>query len=116
MAKGYQVSKIVKEGVNDGRPKLLSLWEDHSIGLMVVEQKDRLTRLGFRYRETLRKGQGRAIAVGNEAENKTEDLLADLTSIISRFCARLSGQRRAKRKTATIVRELEAKEGADAPG
>ncbi|HEY7124269.1 MAG TPA: recombinase family protein [Ktedonobacterales bacterium] len=40
-AKGYQVSKVVKEigsGVNDARPKLLSLLEDHTITLIVVER------------------------------------------------------------------------------
>ena len=44
--------------------------------------------------------------------NGTEDLLADLTAIISSFCARLSGQRPAKRKTEKIVQELEAEQHA----
>jgi predicted site-specific integrase-resolvase len=111
VAKGYQVAKVVKEigeSVNDSRPKLLALLEDQSLTLIVVEHKDRLTRFGFRYLETLLRGQGRAIEVVNLAENGTEDLLADLTSIIYSFCARLYGQRRAKRKTETIVKELEA--------
>ncbi len=110
-AKGYQVSKVVKEigsGITDSRPKLLSLLEDQSLTLIVVEHKDRLTRFGFRYLETLLRGQGRSIEVVNQAENGTEDLLADLTSIIYSFCARLYGQRRAKRKTEKIVQELEA--------
>jgi predicted site-specific integrase-resolvase len=110
-AKGYQVSNVVKEigsGVNDSRPKLLALLEDQSLTLIVVEHQDRLTRFGFRYLETLLRGQGRAIEVVNLAEDGTEDLLADLTSIIYSFCARLYGQRRAKRKTETIVKELEA--------
>jgi len=109
-AKGYQIAKVVKEigsGVNDSRPKFLALLEDQSIGLIVVEHKDRGTRFGFRYIETLLKGQGRTIEVVNHAENGTEDLLADLISIIYSFCARLYGQRRAKRKTEKIVAELE---------
>jgi predicted site-specific integrase-resolvase len=111
-ARGYQVAKVVKEigsGVNDARPKLLVLLEDQSIGLIVIEHKDRITRFGFRYLDTLLAGQGRAIEVVNQAENGTEDLLADLSAIIYSFCARLYGQRRAKRKTEVIVRELEAK-------
>ena len=124
-ARGYQVAKVVKEigsGINDARPKLLALLADESIGLIVVEHKDRLTRFGFRYLDTLLTTQGRAIEVVNQAENGTEDVLADLTAIVSSFCARLYGQRRAKRKTEMIVRELETKgeregEGeADAPG
>ena len=80
-ARGYQVAKVVKEvgsGVNDGRPKLLALLEEQGISLIVVEHKDRLTRFGFRYLDTLLKVQGRAIEVVNQAENgteETEDLL-----------------------------------------
>jgi putative resolvase len=108
--RGYQVSKVVKEigsGVNDNRPKFLALLADPSIGRIVIEHKDRGTRFGFRYIETLLKTSGREIEVVNQAENSTEDLLADLTSIIYSFCARLYGQRRAKRKTEKIVQELE---------
>jgi putative resolvase len=109
-AKGYQIAKVVKEigsGVNDSRPKFLALLEDSSIDLIVIEHKERGTRFGFRYIETLLRGQGRSIEVVNQAENGTEDLLADLVSIISSFCARLYGQRRAKRKTEKIVAEIE---------
>jgi predicted site-specific integrase-resolvase len=108
--RGYQVSKVVKEigsGVNDNRPKFLALLADPSIGRIVIEHKDRGTRFGFRYIETLLKTYGREIEVVNQAENSTEDLLADLTSIVYSFCARLYGQRRAKRKTEKIVQELE---------
>jgi predicted site-specific integrase-resolvase len=111
-ARGYQVAKVVKEvgsGVNDARPKLLALLDDQGIGLIVVEHKDRPTRFGFRYLDTLLTTQDRAIEVANQAENGAEDVLADLTAIVCSFCARLYGQRRAKRKTEVIVRELEAK-------
>src|SRR5215469_3921269 len=121
-ARGYQVAKVVKEvgsGINDSRPKLLALLEDQSIGLIVVEHKDRLTRFGFRYLDTLLKPQGRAIEVVNHAENATEDVQADLTAIVYSFCARLYGQRQAQRKTEAIMRSLEAEDakgGGDATG
>jgi len=41
----------------------------------------------LRYIETLLRGQGRIIEVVNHAKNGTEDLLADLISIIYCFCA-----------------------------
>lgn len=113
------MAKVVKEvgsGVNDARPKLLTLLADNGISLIVVEHKDRLTRFGFGYLDTLLTTHGRAIEVVNQAENGTEDLLADLTAIVYSFCARLYGQRRAKRKTEAIVRELEAKGEGDATG
>lgn len=109
--RGYQVSKVVKEigsGVNDNRPKFLALLADPAISRIVIEHKDRGTRFGFRYIEMLLNAYGREIEVVNWADNSTEDLLADLTSIIYSFCARLYGQRRAKRKTEKIVQELEA--------
>lgn len=111
--KGYQVAQVVKEiasGVNDSRPKLLSLLRDASITLLVVEHKDRLTRFGFRYIETLLQLQGRKIEVVNVAENDKEDLLHDLASIVYSMCARLYGQRRAKRKTERLVEQLQARD------
>lgn len=108
-AKGWKVSKVVKEvgsGINDSRRKLLAILADPTITCIVVEHKDRLTRFGFKYIETLLAVQGRSIEVVNTSENLIEDLMADLISIISSFAARLYGQRRAKRKTEKIVQEL----------
>lgn len=82
--------------------------QDPTITLIVVEQKDRLTRFGFRYLETLLEQAGWQIEVVNLAENDREDLLADLVSILYSFAVRLYGQRRAKRKTARILQELQA--------
>lgn len=118
-AKGKRVHKVVKEigsGVNDARPKLLKLLADTSVTVIVVEHKDRLTRFGFKYIETLLATQNRRIEVVNLADNAIEDILADLTSIVYSFCARLYGQRRAKRKTEKIVTELQAKADAAEEG
>jgi putative resolvase len=114
-AKGYQVAKVVKEigsGVNDARPKLPGLLEDVNTTVIVVEHKDRLSRFGVRYIETLLRVQGRRLEIVNESENDKEDLLADLTAILYSFCARMYGLRRAKRKTEKIVQQLEAEQHA----
>jgi predicted site-specific integrase-resolvase len=42
----------------------------------------------------------------NVTENPIEDIIADFVSILYSFCARLYGQRRAKRKTEKIVQDL----------
>lgn len=113
-AKGYQVAAVVKEigsGVNDTRPKLLKLLTDPTVGQIVVEHKDRLTRFGFNYIEQLLAIQGRKIEVINLAENGKEDLIQDFVSIVTSFCARLYGQRRSKRKTERIIAELQNEEG-----
>jgi putative resolvase len=112
-ARGYQVTQVVNEvasGANDSRPKLLTLLKDTSITRIVVEHRDRLTRFGFHYLQTLLEAQGRQVEVVNLAENDKEDLIADLVAIVYSFTARLYGQRRAKHKTERIVAELRAEE------
>jgi len=107
--RGYQVAKVVKEvgsGVNDHRKKLLTILADPSLTLIVVEHRDRLTRFGFKYLEILLSMQGLTIEVLNPTETAIEDILADLTSIIYSFCARLYGQRRAKRRTEALIQQL----------
>lgn len=52
----YPVSKVVQEialGMNDNRPKLLKILTDKSIGVIVVEHQERLTRFGANYIEQL---------------------------------------------------------------
>jgi putative resolvase len=109
-AKGYQVARSVKEigaGLNDHRPKFLAVLTDPSITKVVVEQKDRATRFGFRYLEALLEMQGRCLEVVNLAETNREDLLVNLTSVIYAICAKLYGQRRAKIKAETILKQVE---------
>lgn len=108
-AKGYQVHLVVKEvgsGVNDSRPKFLKLLTVPTITHIIVKHKDRATRFGFRYIETLLAQQCRTIEVVNHAENGREDVLTDLVAIVYSFAARLYGQRRAKRKTKIVIKEL----------
>jgi predicted site-specific integrase-resolvase len=110
-AKGYKVSRVITEvgsGINDTRKQWLSLLQDRMVRIIVVEHKDRFTRFGFTGYKTLLNTDGRDIEVVNEAENGKEDLLQDLVSIITSFCARLYGQRRCKMKTEKIIQELTA--------
>src|SRR5258708_10237558 len=53
-ARGYQVGRIVKEigsGVNGRRRKFLAVLSDPKVPTIVVEYKDRATRLGFPFPE-----------------------------------------------------------------
>jgi predicted site-specific integrase-resolvase len=113
-AKGYQITAVVKEissGVNDTHPKLLKLLAGPTIGLTVVEHKDSLTRFGFNDMEQLLAMQDREIEVIDLAENGKEDLIQDLASIVTSFCAPLDGQRYCKHKTERIIVELQNEEG-----
>ena len=56
------MDKVVKEcgsGINDQRPKFLTLLADPKVGQSVVEHKDRASRFGVASIETLRAMQGR---------------------------------------------------------
>lgn len=50
---------------------------------------------------------GKEIIVINLTNEKEDDLLEDLVSIITSFTARIYGQRRSKRKIEKIIAELE---------
>ena len=108
-AKGYKTKYNIKEigsGLNDSRPKLIQLLSDNDIDIILVEHKDRLTRFGFKYIETLLELNGRKIEVINNIDDDKDDLIQDFISIITSFCARIYGQRRCKRKTEKIIKEL----------
>jgi predicted site-specific integrase-resolvase len=109
-AKGYPITHEVSEigsGLNDSRRKLLRLFDQDDWSVLVVEHKDRLTRFGFRYLERLAAAQDRKIEVINATDDDT-DLMGDLVSVITSFCARIYGHRRSKRRTEKIIAEMSA--------
>lgn len=110
IAKGYQIVRVVKEvgsGVNDNRRKLIDVLTRDDYSLIVVEHKDRLSRVGFNYIKVLLNNYGKDIEVVNLANEQKDDLMQDFVSIITSFCSRLYGLRRAKRKTEKIIAELQ---------
>ena len=107
-ARGYEIVRNIKEigsGLNDNRKKLLKILQEDDYDVIIVEHKDRLTRFGFNYIETLLNTKNKEIVVINHLEDDN-DLLEDLVSVITSFCARIYGQRRSKRKTEKIIQEL----------
>lgn len=111
-ARGWVVNESISEiasGLNDKRPKLNKILSNRRVTKIIVEHKDRLTRFGFNYLQILLKNYGCEIIVINEADNDTNDLIQDFISIITSFCARIYGQRRTKRKTEKIIKELSLK-------
>jgi predicted site-specific integrase-resolvase len=103
-AKGYQVAKEVTEiasGLNDKRPKLEKLLADVSIGTIVVENRDRLTRFGSHYIETLLTAQGRHLEMIFPSDTGDE-LVDDFVSVITSMAARIYGRRQSKRRAEKI--------------
>src|SRR6266702_8535192 len=107
-AKGYTVSKEVVEiasGLNDSRPKLAKLLTDTTIGTIIVEHKDRLTRFCFQYIRQLLDVQNRRIEVIFETDTNDE-LIDDFVAIITSMSARLYGRRNSQRRAHSIQQYL----------
>jgi putative resolvase len=112
-AKGWIIREDIREigsGLNDSRPKLLKLLKDGKASKIIVEHKDRLARFGVSFIEECVSKFGGEIIIINEAESKKEDLIQDFVSVITSFCAKIYGQRRSRRKTEALIKELENEE------
>jgi len=100
-------TKEIASGLNDSRPKLGKILTNDGWDVLIVENKDRLTRFGFNYIETLLKTKGKEILVINRTEdNIKKDLIEDLVSIIYSFSARIYGLRKAKTISDKIKKNL----------
>jgi predicted site-specific integrase-resolvase len=109
-AKGYQIVSVTKEfasGLNDNRKKLHNLIKNKDFDVLLVENKERLTRFGFKWFEALSPFK---IEVINLADNSTNDLMEDLIAILTSFAARLYGQRRGRKKTDAAIKALQETE------
>ena len=108
-ARGYQVTKIVSElasGLNESRPKFLKLLTDASIGVIVVEQRDRATRFGLTYIEQLMQMQGRRLEVIFPSDTDN-DLVDDFIAVITSMASRIYGRRTSKRRAEKIKQCVE---------
>jgi len=109
-AKGYQVAKEVTEiasGLNEARPKLEKLLADTSIGTIIVENRDRLTRFGSHYIETLLEAQGRHVEMLFQSDTGDE-LVDDFVAVITSMAVRISGRRQSKRRAEKIKQCVES--------
>ncbi len=108
-ARGYQVTKIVCElasGLSESRPKFLKLLTDASIGVIVVEQRDRATRFGLTYIEQLMQMQGRRLEVIFPSDTYN-DLVDDFIAVITSMASRIYGRRTSKRRAEKIKQCVE---------
>jgi putative resolvase len=72
-------------------------------GIMVVEHRDRLARFGSEYIEAALAAWGRRLIV-MEPEEVKEDLMQEMIEVLTSFCARLYGQRSARRRAERAVK------------
>lgn len=110
LSNGWEVEKTVKEiasGMNDNRKKL-SLLLSGEPKRIVVEHKDRLTRFGFNYLDTLLKQLNYELVVINREKEEEADLMKDLVSVVTSFCCRLYGMKKGLNKSKQIKTVLNA--------
>ena len=97
---GMVVGEVVAEvgsGMNAKRRKLARLLADATATTVVVEHRDRLARFGVEHLEAALSAQGRRIVVVDAGE-VDDDLIQDVTEVLSSFCARLYGPRGARNR------------------
>lgn len=100
---GRAVTGVVCEigsGMNGHRRKLTRLLSDAAATVIVVESRDRLTRFGFEHLEAAPGSAGRRVVVVDNAESG-DDLVGEVSEVLTPLCARRYGHRWASRRAAT---------------
>jgi len=99
------VDRVVTEvgsALNGRRRKFLGLLGDKGVSTIVVEHRDRFARFGAEYVEAAMSASGRRLLVVDPAE-VDDDLVRDVTEILTSLCARLYGRRAAANRAARAV-------------
>lgn len=115
-AEQLPVDKVVTEvgsALNGHRRKFVALLGDPSVRRIVVEHRDRFCRFGSEYVEAALAAQGGELVLVDSAEVH-DDLVRDMTEILTSMCARLSGKRAAANRARRAVDAAAAAEGESA--
>ena len=102
---GLPVAEVVTEvgsGLNERRRKLHRVLSDPQAAVIVVERRDRLAPFGVEHLEAVLSASGRRLVVLDPAET-ADDLVRDITEVLTSMCARLYGRRAAKNRAARAV-------------
>lgn len=108
-ALGLSITEVVAEvgsGLDARRPKLAKLLRDSAVTTIVVEHRDRLARFGVEHLTCALQATGRRIVVLDDAE-LPDDLVRDMTEILTWFCVRVYGRRSAGRKAKAAMVAVE---------
>ena len=96
------IIKDVGSGLNDNRSGFIRLTDliiSGRVNKLVVEHKDRLTRFQFKFIKKMFESYGCEVIVVNGADvSDTEELAADMMSLLASFSGRFYGKRSAERR------------------
>ena len=104
-SQGFPVDDVVTEvgsALNGHRRKFKTLLSDPSVSRIVVEHRDRFARFGSEYIHAALSAQGRELVVVDPAE-VDDDLVRDMTELLTSMCARLYGKRAAENRARRAV-------------
>ena len=99
------VDRVVTEvgsAFSGHRKEFLALLRDPAVSTIVVEHRDRFARFGAEYVEAALAAQGRRLLVVDPAE-VDDDLVRDVTEILTSLCVRLYGRRVAANRARRAV-------------
>ena len=108
----YRVVTEVGSALNGHRRKFLALLKDPSVTRIIVKHRDRFARFVGEYVEAALAAKGRELVVLDPAE-LDDDLVRDMTEILTSFCARLYGKRASANRAKRVVEVAVAPLGED---
>jgi putative resolvase len=98
-----RVEAEVGSGMNGGRSKARRLLADPGVQTVVVEHRDRLGRMNTELVEAALSAHGRRLVV-LDPDEVDDDLVRDVTEVLTSFCARLYGRRSARNRAEKALR------------
>lgn len=110
--RGLAVGEVVTEvgsGLDGKRSELHRLLADPLVSVVVVENKERVARFGVEHLQAALSATGRQLVVLDLLES-TDDLVKDMTDLLTAMCARLYGQRAAKNRAARAIAAVTAED------
>jgi len=103
---GQPVARLEAEvgsGMNGARSKVRRLLADPRVRTVVVEHRDRLGGVNTELVEAALSAHGRRLVV-LDPSGAEDDLVRDMTEILTSFCARLYGRRSARNRAEKALR------------
>jgi predicted site-specific integrase-resolvase len=111
---GYSIDRVVSEvgsGLNGKRRRFLGRLADPTVTTIVVEHRDRFARFGSEHVAASSQANGRRLVVVDDAE-VDDDLVRDMTEVLTSLCARLYGRRAAAHRPAKALAAVRSDDAA----
>lgn len=110
-----RVEAEVGSGMNGARAKIRRLLADPKVQAVVVEHRDRLGRMNTELVEAALSAHGRGLVI-LDPDEVDDDLVRDMTEVLTSFCARLHGRRSARNRAEKALRCAARDAGPATPG